>query len=156
MKLISHRGNYLCPKQNENHPEQIRYVIEQKFCNLCEVDIWIINNQAFFGHDEPKYFVDELNLFREKCIFHCKNPSAINYFYNRNFCNREKYHYFWHENDRYALTNFEIPICYPGQAILPDSIIMKPEQSYFDLQWANNNCWGICTDYIYNYQQLFH
>ena len=53
MILISHRGNLSGPSKEENHPEHIIKAAAAGFD--VEVDVWVINNDYFLGHDEPRY-----------------------------------------------------------------------------------------------------
>ena len=52
MILISHRGNLNGKMpQNENHPDYIDEAIHAGYD--VEVDVWMIDNELFLGHDEP-------------------------------------------------------------------------------------------------------
>ena len=56
MILISHRGN-LNGKipENENCPDYIDKAIHSGYD--VEIDIWMIDNELFLGHDGPQYKV---------------------------------------------------------------------------------------------------
>ena len=57
MRLISHRGNTFGINRNdENHPDYILAALEQGYD--CEIDLWLINNEFYLGHDEPQYLLD--------------------------------------------------------------------------------------------------
>ena len=52
--FISHRGNLQGPNpERENEPAYIEEAIKAGFD--VEIDVWMVNNELFLGHDEPKY-----------------------------------------------------------------------------------------------------
>ena len=57
MILISHRGN-INGKINEleNNPDYINDALIIGYD--VEIDIWVINNELFLGHDEPVHNID--------------------------------------------------------------------------------------------------
>jgi hypothetical protein len=57
MILISHRGN-INGKINEleNNPDYINDALIIGYD--VEIDIWVINNELFLGHDEPVHSID--------------------------------------------------------------------------------------------------
>lgn len=145
MNLISHRGNINGPSEQENHPDYIKQAMNLGF--YVEIDIWRINNVLCLGHDLPKYEIEDnyFDGYNTVLLWHAKNPDALDYLLNQGR------HCFWHENDRYTLTNKGIPVCYPGISPLNESILMKAEyftyNSIYSRPW-----WGICSDYIAKYK----
>ena len=76
MKLISHRGNITGPDAaQENNPDRILSVLRMGFD--VEVDVWLIDDQFFLGHDCPQYKIDIPFLLQEGVWCHSKNISAL-------------------------------------------------------------------------------
>jgi len=145
MILISHRGNLNGPdKILENSPDYIDNALFNGFD--VEIDVWLVNNEIFLGHDKPDYGVD-FRWFRDrlsKLWVHCKNIDAILYFkecgYDINF--------FWHENDTVTLTSKGYIWAYPGKQPIKNSIAVLPELKKDDIRLVK----GICSDYILKYK----
>jgi hypothetical protein len=141
MKLISHRGNlkYADPKK-ENNPVYIQNALQT--VPMCEIDVWVLNNKFYLGHDSPEYPIHSNWLITrsKKLLCHAKNIAALHMMNNMDL------HCFWHEEDKYTLSSKGIIICYPGLAPTFGSIIMRPEEVYPSDTWENY--WGICSDYI--------
>ncbi len=154
MKLYSHRGNLdnVYPLR-ENVTNYIEYAIKQGF--NVEVDVWSINDKIFLGHDGPTNPIshDELLKHSEKLLIHCKNPEILHFLTSLHvisnmFC---PYHFFWHENDRYTLTNRGIPVIFPGQQPIDNAILMKAEH-FLITDEVKKRCYGLCSDYISYYK----
>lgn len=148
MQLISHRGNILGPVPNkENNPSYIDSTINSGYD--VEIDIRLIDNQFWLGHDEPQYQIDNEWLIERisNLWIHCKNIDALYKFSN----NENNYNYFWHQNDDFTLTSKNYIWTYPGKEYTTRSIIVMPEwntdiDSLGSLK--NLNCHGICSDYV--------
>lgn len=141
MLIISHRGNLNGSNPlTENKPEYIIKAIELGF--HVEIDIHVINNNIYLGHDYPKYLIDIkfLKQYKKFLWIHCKNFEALNYFVGSDF------NYFWHQEDDYTLTSKGQIWTYPNKNISKNSIIV-------DLLGETNNLfvYGICTDYPKKY-----
>ena len=55
--LIAHRGNIKGPqKELENSPEYLLDALGKGY--HAEVDVWLIEDEFFLGHDEPRYRVN--------------------------------------------------------------------------------------------------
>lgn len=147
MILISHRGNIDGPdKLRENDPLYVVEALKQGYD--VEVDIWYVQDRFMFGHDEPKYEIDDYEMFiiwGRRIWFHCKNIEALNTL-------KRQYgylNYFWHEEDTVTLTSQNYIWAYPGNQPIQNSIAVMPEIYNDDL----NICKGICSDYIINYKK---
>ena len=147
MKIISHRGNLNGPNKNlENRLDTIEKAIQLGFD--VEVDIWLIENQLYLGHNKPQYKVDKkiLSSFKEKLWIHCKNLEC---FYK---LSELDVNYFWHEKDKIIITSKGFFWNYPGTILSKKSICVMPE--------INNtkkiNCMGICSDYIQDYYDRYN
>ena len=141
MRIISHRGNLNGRSYLENHPEYIKEALQEYD---VEVDVWVINNQLFLGHDKPVYSIN-LDFFTQNMWIHCKNIDAVHFFKTNN----NDLNWFWHENDKLTLTNKGYIWCYPG-TYLENGVTVELE--YKDLP----KIMGVCTDYPHLYLSLIH
>lgn len=144
MIKISHRGNlYGANPNEENTIDSIFNAINKNY--EVEIDVWVINNEIFFGHDKPEYKTDikVINDIGFRGWFHCKNLEALVFFKD----NLRYYKFFWHQTDDFTLTSNNYIWTYPNKNISKQSIIVhldKPTQEYLD----NFQGYGICSDYI--------
>jgi hypothetical protein len=144
MILISHRGNLTGRiPNNENHPDYIDEAINAGFD--VEIDVWMIDNEFYLGHDEPQYKViwNWLSTRYEKLWIHCKNVEAIEWFNMMGLFN-----YFWHENDTMVLTSKNYMWVHSGKQPIVGSIAVMPEIHNESI----SECIGVCSDYINNYK----
>lgn len=145
MILISHRGNIEGPNpERENSPNYIIEAIELGY--NVEVDIWILNEKIFLGHDKPQYVVSQKWIEErvDKLWIHCKNIESLQFFNKFN-----QFNYFWHQEDIATLTSKNYMWIYPGNQPVLNSIAVMPEMYNDNL----NMCIGICSDYIMNYKK---
>jgi hypothetical protein len=145
MILISHRGNINGPiPEMENKPEYIDEAIADGYD--VEIDIWLISEVLFLGHDKPQYKIDInwINNRSYRLWVHCKNVEAIS------FLNKHNYdiNYFWHENDTVTLTSKKHIWAYPDKQPIENSIAVMPEIYKENII----QCSGICSDYIKHYK----
>lgn len=148
MIIIAHRGLLKGPdKSLENHPQQIENAIDENFC--VEVDVRVIDNRIFLGHDAPDYEVgiEWLKSISPFMWAHCKNVDALLFFKQR----KQDFHFFWHEEDTLTLTSKGFIWVYPGKQPVRDSVAVMPELHNDDV----TECYGICTDYSYDYRKRF-
>lgn len=146
MKLISHRGNLTGPNpERENSQLYIQEALDKGFD--VEIDVWVINDIIYLGHDKPQYVVEEiwLQLYRKHLWVHCKNIDAVNYFANK----LKLFNYFWHENDTITLTSKNHIWAYPGKQPIKNSIAVMPEIYYDNI----SQCLGVCSDYVQNWKK---
>lgn len=163
MIYISHRGNINGKNpERENSPDYILEAIEKGY--EVEVDLWLIKNKWYFGHDEPTYNVDleHYTKYFNKFWFHCKNLQAYGtLLVGKNFIiygehphsldNGEKF--FWHQNDDFTLTSNNKIWTYPGKELCDFSICVLPENANYTKEELKI-CWGICSDFIEKYKNL--
>jgi hypothetical protein len=145
MILISHRGNIDGRRpEMENNPNYIDEALSKGY--EVEIDIWKDESGSFMlGHDEPQYYTN-LKWLRErsdKLWIHCKDFNSLLYFNTTTF----KFNYFWHEHDTLTLTSFKFIWAYPGKQPIRNSIAVMPEIHNDNI----DNCIGICSDFIKNY-----
>jgi len=141
--FISHRGNLFGPdKSRENHPD---YIKEAMILNFhVEVDVWLIKNQLFLGHDEPQYMINKYFLQNEMLWCHAKNLAALNFMLTNNI------HCFWHQEDDACITSKGFIWTHPNTGNIINSIKLdfnKPK-----LKWNSGGIIGICSDYISDYR----
>lgn len=142
MILISHRGNIDGKEPSlENRPDFIDNAIRHGFD--VEIDIRYIDGNLFLGHDKADYNIDFkwLNERIDKLWVHCKNHSAVDFFYSTDF------NYFWHDSDDMTITSKGIIWAHPKIQPIKNSIAVLPDGN----DWEIENCKGICSDYIKNY-----
>lgn len=148
MILISHRGNINEKKiEKEN---SLLYIFEALNIGYhVEVDIWLLDNKWFLGHDEPIYEIDIMKEFKflfHKIYFHCKNLEAL-----QELSKYQDVYCFWHQNDDFTLTSNKYIWTYPGKKLTEKSICVLPElANYTDIELKK--CAGICSDYIEKYK----
>jgi hypothetical protein len=145
MIYIAHRGLFLGPdKEKENHPDQVRLALEHGYD--CEIDVRVMNNKFYLGHDNPDYEVDEDWLRHSNLWIHIKNAETLIWFYR---CKSWKYNYFWHEEDQYTLTSKGFVWTHPKSQLISTSIMVMPE--YVDSTLNNAvqaKCFAICSDFV--------
>jgi len=147
MILISHRGNINGPNLlRENSPYYIIEAINKGYD--AEIDIWIVNDIFYLGHDKPQYIIsiDWITERKDKLWIHCKNIKAIEWFN----ITVNMYNYFWHQDDNVTLTSKNFIWAYPGKQPIENSIAVLPELNDDNI----SKCLGICSDYIETYTKL--
>jgi hypothetical protein len=142
MKLIAHRGNLFGPNPIlENNPS---YLIEAMTAGFdVELDVWLIDNDFYLGHNEPTYPTDIRFLSYSTCWCHAKNLPALVKMLELGI------HCFWHQTDDVVLTSQGYLWTFPGKPIASDrAIAVCPERvESWDIDAAN----GICSDFVANY-----
>ena len=148
MKLIAHRGNINGSEpSNENNPDYINRAIFNGYD--VEVDIRLIDNKFYLGHDEPQYQVSMTWLTKRKdnLWIHCKDLKSL-----QNFISSPvDFNFFWHQNDDFTLTSKNYIWTYPGNPYTYRSIIVMPEthivlDDFFQI--FDYECFGVCSDYV--------
>jgi hypothetical protein len=138
MKLIAHRGLFEGPDNTkENLPEQINLAIEQGFD--VEIDVWVLDNEIYLGHDGPTYRVDLSFLQRPGVWAHAKNLQALELLLDH------RVHCFWHEDDERTLTSQGYIWTYPDKGVCAKSVIVVLDK---DLELADKNVHAVCGDYV--------
>jgi hypothetical protein len=143
--FISHRGNLNGKKEElENDPKYIDVALQLGFD--VEIDIWVIDDVLFLGHDKPQYKINQewLNSRYKHLWIHCKNIKSMEWFNTNN-----NFNYFWHQEDEMTLTSKNFIWVYPGKQPVKNSISVMPEIN-------NDNvlsCIGVCSDFIEKYKK---
>jgi hypothetical protein len=145
--FISHRGNTNGRFESyENEPNYIDKAISDGYD--VEVDVWVIDNTIYLGHDEPQYGI-EFRWIRDRGTrlwIHCKNIDALLFFKECGY----PLNYFWHQKDDVTITSLGYFWTYPGKQITKNSIIVMPEIYNDDI----SKCIGICSDKIMDYKKI--
>jgi hypothetical protein len=144
MIRIAHRGNTTGPiPEKENHPIYLMNAVESGFD--CEIDVWYIDGKILLGHDNPQYTVD-IDFIRQDYFWcHAKNLAALELMLNENV------HCFWHEHDQRTLTSKGYIWTYPGKECVSEKSIICIQKPNIP---APVNCLGICTDWVYEHNEL--
>jgi hypothetical protein len=146
MIYISHRGNI--NKKIIERENSIPYIEEAISLGYdVEIDVWLIDNNLFLGHDSPQYLV-EYNWILErsnKLWVHCKNMESLVFLQEDAGLN-----FFWHQTDDVTLTSKGYIWAYPGKQPIKNSIAVMPEINNDSVR----SCIGICSDYIERYSNV--
>lgn len=138
MKLIAHRGLTIGPNINlENKPKQIELTIKLGFD--VEVDVWVIDDNIFLGHNNPTYPVDLAFLQNPQIWAHAKNYQALEYMLDHDI------HCFWHQTDDRSFTSKGYVWTYPNKETFEKSILVVLDR---ELILDNKNIYGVCGDYV--------
>lgn len=137
MKIISHRGNISGPEPTlENSPDFIQKALAKGFD--VEIDVWLIEQDLFLGHDYPTYPIPLKFLQNKNFWCHAKNFEALE------FMLKNDIQCFWHQNDDRTITSSGFIWTHSKSKELgPRSIAC----------WIDGKgqyptgCYGICTDY---------
>jgi hypothetical protein len=151
-RLISHRGNLKGKLPHlENKPEYIMAAIMEGY--EVEIDLWVKDKILFLGHDEPQYKIHEHFLDNVNFWIHCKNSDALNY------CRQygSNWNYFWHDTDAYTLTSKGYVWAYPGQEIVPNSVVVLPERNNIKAETLKKKMLllAICSDNIEEFREAY-
>jgi hypothetical protein len=152
MKFIAHRGNTIGKLTSaENQPYYIDGALRDGFD--VELDLWIIDDELFLGHDNADTKIDKEFLIerKDKLWCHGKNLEALDFLVKENF------NCFFHDKDDYTLTSKGIIWAYPGQKINKNSVCVMPESCDIDVYTTEDfkNCYGICSDIIEVYRENY-
>jgi hypothetical protein len=144
MIIISHRGNIVgLNPSKENRPSYIDCAIGLGY--QVEIDVRVINNEIWLGHDEAQYQIDYNWLHKRKndLWLHCKNIEAVDYF--TQFKTHIKY--FCHFSDSYVLTSCGKLWVHDLSLSLGDNTII-PLLSAQDIEeYDGRKVYAVCTDY---------
>jgi hypothetical protein len=146
MYFIAHRGNINGKiLQRENTISYIEEALKKNFD--CEIDVWLINDKVFLGHDKPEHLIDEDFLFTNsnKLWIHCKNIQALCKYKDDLNC-------FYHDKDLYTITS---------QGYIWGNINVETNKNIISVMPEINNiysfnCKGICSDNIQYYKDLYN
>jgi len=145
MIFISHRGNVNgINSGRENNPIYILEALNKGYD--CEIDVWLIKDRLYLGHDKPQYEINLKFLQNNKLWCHAKNLSALEYMLLHSV------HCFWHQSDDYTITSKGVIWAYPGKELSRNSICVMPESNEAAYH-EKIVCTGICSDFIEKYRK---
>lgn len=133
IKIISHRGNLSGKTPDENKPAYIDTAISEGFD--VEVDVWLVDNKWYLGHDEPQYETDIKFLSNYRLWCHAKNTEALDVLLKNDI------HCFWHETDKFTITSKGVPWGYPGNYMEYGITVELGSKIKIP------SVFGVCTDY---------
>jgi len=146
MILISHRGNIKGREiEKENDPLHIENALAEGY--EVEIDVWLIDNEIFLGHDDPDYKVEKKFLYN-KLWCHAKNTEALQF-----MLEDKQINCFWHQKDDYTITKNGFIWVYPSKKLVKDSIAVLPEATNYSLAELKE-CFAICSDNIEKYKEI--
>ena len=147
MKLIAHRGLVSGPdREIENSPAQICRALALGYD--CEIDLWVVSEQLYLGHDGPQYPVNPEFVINPRFWVHAKNLAALQWLLNY----RSSVNFFWHDQDAYAVTSWgNIWTCNMRDDDANSVVVLLRPPVAGDLKM---NCLGICSDYSLELEQL--
>jgi hypothetical protein len=150
MKLIAHRGLTTGPnKQFENQPNQINSAIEQGFD--CEVDLWVIGDRLYLGHDEPMYNITMDFIQRPQLWIHAKSLATLTWLTISPYA----LNYFWHQEDDYTITSQGHIWAYPGKMLNKKCVMVMPEWDDPKFEKIKDvDCLAICSDYVLKLKEI--
>ena len=141
MRRIAHRGNY--QGKNVERENTYLYLKEAIIAGFdVEVDVWLIDDKFFLGHDGPNEEVslDQLKFIQPFAWFHAKNYAALETLLTN------RMHVFFHDQDEYTITSRGYIWAYSGKFVGPNAIACMPESTPgFSVP---SNAAGICSDYF--------
>ncbi len=145
--LISHRGNLKGSNSDlENNPKYIEEEVLPTY--NCEVDLRFNEdeNSLYLGHDSFQYKINFSWLAKnhEKLWIHCKDFESLN-FLSRNE-NKNKFNYFWHENDSFTLTSQGYIWTFPNSTFYDNKSI----NVNIGQELSHGEYYGICSDFVSN------
>lgn len=143
MLLISHRGNQnsIIPDK-ENSPLYIDEAINKGFD--VEIDVRVIQNKIFLGHDAPDYEIPLSWLSDRKynLWIHTKNFAALSFLIDFDF------KIFYHQKENHTIIN-NCGVIWSHDLSEANEKSIIPLLSLEDIKNCKNfNVFGICSDFV--------
>jgi Mn-containing catalase len=147
MLLIAHRGLIDGPnKELENNPRIVNDVMSAGYD--AEIDLQVVNNELYLGHDEPTYKVSLDFLIQRGLWIHAKNVEALRFLTST----IPNVNYFYHEEDPMIVTTHGWIWVHPkhleNNLSKIRTIAVVPEYVMSIDEIKNLNVTGICSDYV--------
>ena len=150
IKIISHRGNLNGTNSStENQPSQVDLALNEGFD--VEVDLWMVDDIFFLGHDKPEYKID-LYWLEDRSLhlwIHCKNIESIAYLASEKI----KLNFFFHQNDHLTLTSNLFLWVFPGMPYSKNSVLVCNNIKDFNV--TDIIPFAICTDFPLSLRKKF-
>ena len=150
IKIISHRGNLSgTDPLTENKPSQVDLAINQGFD--VEVDLWLVEDTFFLGHDRPEYKIN-LSWLERRYVnlwVHCKNIESIDFLAS----NKIRLNFFFHQKDHLTLTSNLFLWVFPGMPYTKNSVLVCNHANDFSV--VSESPFAICTDFPLIFKKKF-
>jgi len=152
MKLIAHRGLVGGPNKSlENRPDVVLDTLSAGFD--CEVDLWIVDDRLYLGHDRPQHNVTVDFIATSGLWIHAKSLATLAWLAKIPYA----LNYFWHQTDDYTITSQRYIWVYPGKPLTDKCIMVMPEWEDATLNNVKDvKCYGVCSDFVQLIQQDFN
>ena len=148
IKFVSHRGNFEGPnKARENEPAYIDEALS--YCDSVEVDVRMVGDTLFLGHDYPQHKVSAawLNERHNKLLMHLKDIRSLKFNLRHSL---QHWHYFCHAVDPFTHTSHGLMWLH-DIALEPDHSTIVPLMTRdLVMSYQNRNILAICSDYAVN------
>ena len=142
--LISHRGNLVgADPSRDNNPVAIKDVLSKGL--HCEVDVRMVGDTLWLGHDAPTHKVDISFLKNPSIIAHAKDGQTLRYLLDSGV------HSFWHDKDPFTLTSAGLIWAYPGQEIDGTVCVLPETTGRTSAELLELGCVGVCSDNIMSF-----
>ena len=153
MIIIAHRGNVRGPNpKKENKPSYLENALSNGY--QAECDVWY-DKGWWLGHDKPQYKTDLIWLSITGGLWvHCKNLKAMELLTKQHINVGNCPHFFWHENDKVALTSHGVLWTYPRGKLTSMSVCVLPEIGAYTVKELMKPM-GLCTDLCDKYKHEF-
>ena len=138
MLKIAHRGNTHGPQPTfENTVEYLRKAWLDEYD--VEMDLIGYKGKLYLGHDEPQELAPQEYICSKGTWLHAKNHEAAQL-----LVDTPNVHWFWHQDDDFALTSKGFIWCFPG------IYIDHPRAVWLNFDDApmpdTSNIYGLCSD----------
>ena len=135
--IIKHRNRRNGPGKDDNYPASILISICEG--HNVEIDVWLINNEFYLGHDAPSFKIDEKFLENHLLWCHAKNSEAL-----FKMLDNPNIHCFWHDNDKHTITSngFIWQAHYDDLTDKTVVVDLSPNPNF------NANCYALCLDFV--------
>jgi len=144
--LIAHRGLLSGPNEiEENKIKSIENCLDEGY--NVEVDVMLIGDELFLGHDEPQEKCPWWILESKKTWIHAKTVKTFHYLTKNKIPNL-----FYHTDEDVVLTTSMFLWTNLNKELTEISICVLPEQTNQSIKDIRN-CYGICTDYPIRYEK---
>jgi len=145
MILYSHRGNLETANAKlENSITYIETAISAGFA--VEIDLRMIGNDLYLGHDYPQYLVKQewIHEQKENLLIHVKDFNALSSILKNGY----DWHYFCHNNDPFAITSKGLSWLHSIENMPTENTIVPLITYDLVKSYVWTNVYGICSDYI--------
>lgn len=148
IKFVSHRGNLSGPlPARENDPKYV----EEAFscCDSVEVDVRMVGDKLFLGHDYPQYPVTAawINEHHAKLLLHLKDIRSLKFILRHGL---RHWHYFCHAGDAFTHTSHGL-LWLHDISLEPDHSTIVPLMTRdLVLAYPHRNILAICSDFAVN------